>query len=385
MSFQPGAQLYTASFGIRAENVEVPHIDSRPPTVYEVNYPIGKLWVDSAASAIYVLTNITASQGALSATWRSGGGGSGTFTDLTVTGTALFQGPFSVDNANNTITLNSGTGAISIGTDAVGPTTINIGTGGASGVKNTSLGSPNGASSTTIQSGTGSFIIQSQGGVVTLQSGTGTINISNDSTNTTVRLATGSGVKAVTVGSTDTTSSTTIQAGSGALNIQSTNGTLSITAGTGAINIANDATNNTVRLGTGAGQKQVIIGSTNSGSSTNITAGTGGILYTAGQSVSSVGIAAADSPYTITAAYEFIYVNTAGDVTVNLPASPRPGHHIVVADATGDAGTHNITVSGNGNNIAVAGGSSASSKVVNTAFGQLEAYWNGTLWNAVIV
>jgi hypothetical protein len=52
MGFQPGANLYTAGFGSRPENVEVPHIDTRAPAASDVNYPVGKSWINKSANAI---------------------------------------------------------------------------------------------------------------------------------------------------------------------------------------------------------------------------------------------------------------------------------------------------------------------------------------------
>lgn len=45
------------------------------------------------------------------------------------------------------------------------------------------------------------------------------------------------------------------------------------------------------------------------------------------------------------------FVDTAAARTLTLPASPTLGQEIVVFDATGTAGTNNITISRNGNNI----------------------------------
>lgn len=70
MAFQPGANLYTASFGTRPENVEVPHIDLRAPATTDVNFPIGKRWIDYIANTVYTLTSLTASQGSVTANWE---------------------------------------------------------------------------------------------------------------------------------------------------------------------------------------------------------------------------------------------------------------------------------------------------------------------------
>ena len=69
MTVQHGANLYTQGFGSRPENVEIPHIDVRPPGVTDVNYPIGKRWIDQIGNAAYTLTSVSASLGTLSANW----------------------------------------------------------------------------------------------------------------------------------------------------------------------------------------------------------------------------------------------------------------------------------------------------------------------------
>jgi hypothetical protein len=70
MSFQPGAMLYTQSFGSRPENVEVPHIDTRAPTVNDVGpfFPIGKHWI-FVANAEYVLVSVSSIGGTPQANW----------------------------------------------------------------------------------------------------------------------------------------------------------------------------------------------------------------------------------------------------------------------------------------------------------------------------
>lgn len=68
MTFQPGAALYT-TFGIRPENIEVPHYDVRPPATTDYNFPLGKLWIDKAGIASYQLLQITTSVGVTSGYW----------------------------------------------------------------------------------------------------------------------------------------------------------------------------------------------------------------------------------------------------------------------------------------------------------------------------
>lgn len=56
MSFQPGANLYTQGFGSRPENVEIPHVDTRSPNTRDINYPIGKWWLNKGASLWYLIS-----------------------------------------------------------------------------------------------------------------------------------------------------------------------------------------------------------------------------------------------------------------------------------------------------------------------------------------
>jgi len=82
MGFQPGANLYTQGFGSRPENVEVPHIDTRSPGPSDVNYPIGKHWINQTDDSSHVLTSISALGGTLQAFWISTGGGSTSIAEI---------------------------------------------------------------------------------------------------------------------------------------------------------------------------------------------------------------------------------------------------------------------------------------------------------------
>jgi len=91
MSFQPGAMVYTQSFGSRPENVEVPHIDVRnPATTDVVGYVVGKRWVNTVLGSEYVLTSFSSSQGIITANWTVLGGASSDVNTLSGdTGTAV--------------------------------------------------------------------------------------------------------------------------------------------------------------------------------------------------------------------------------------------------------------------------------------------------------
>jgi len=73
---QPGAQLYTAGFGLRPENVEVPHYDVRAPTSADANFPLGKRWIDYIGQNEYSLVAFATSNAITSAVWSLLGGNS---------------------------------------------------------------------------------------------------------------------------------------------------------------------------------------------------------------------------------------------------------------------------------------------------------------------
>jgi len=72
MSIQPGAVLYTAGFGSRPEGVEVPVLQTRAPTAQDVNYPIGKRWIDQVGNNPYTLCSLSSFNGVVTATWTLG-------------------------------------------------------------------------------------------------------------------------------------------------------------------------------------------------------------------------------------------------------------------------------------------------------------------------
>ena len=76
MGFQPGANLYGIGVGARPENVEVPHLDTRAPATSDVNYPVGKVLINTSGNAAYILTSLTSFNGAVTGNWQATGGGS---------------------------------------------------------------------------------------------------------------------------------------------------------------------------------------------------------------------------------------------------------------------------------------------------------------------
>jgi len=64
-----GAILYTQGFGSRPENVEVPLCSRRSPNSTDLDYPLGKRWINSDLSQEFVLTSKTSFNGSTSANW----------------------------------------------------------------------------------------------------------------------------------------------------------------------------------------------------------------------------------------------------------------------------------------------------------------------------
>ena len=65
-------------------------------------------------------------------------------------------------------------------------------------------------------------------------------------------------------------------------------------------------------------------------------------------------------------------------MTITLPNPAYHGEIHTIKDASGAAGTNNITVSGNGNTI-----DGAATQTINTNYGKLTLAWNETEWSIV--
>lgn len=80
---QPGGMLYGIAIGARPENVEVPHIDIRSPVATDINYPVGKRWINTVASLEFTLVSVTSAGGVVAAVWSSIGTLAGPLNTLT--------------------------------------------------------------------------------------------------------------------------------------------------------------------------------------------------------------------------------------------------------------------------------------------------------------
>lgn len=124
MSVQPGAVLNTVAFGNRPEGVEVPVVQTRAPSTYDWNYPIGKPWVDKLNNACYKLTSVTSSAGINTANWQATGGG--TTSIATINNNAPVAGNYTLAQTANqiTITETAGTSTFTIPSTFVAPGSI---------------------------------------------------------------------------------------------------------------------------------------------------------------------------------------------------------------------------------------------------------------------
>lgn len=76
---------------------------------------------------------------------------------------------------------------------------------------------------------------------------------------------------------------------------------------------------------------------------------------------------------------DYIYLVTAGSVTVTLPASPTEGQKFIIKDRDGSAsGGTPITIAGNGNNI-----DGNANIVLKRKYGAFTMVYSGTEWNII--
>lgn len=314
-----------------------------------------------AAARVITIGNVT---GASQVVLNSGTAG----VAINTTGT----GPVQVTSADEVLIdaagvleLNSSAGVISIGNDAVAQN-INIGTGAAA--RTIAIGNATGATAVNITSGTGNVALASTtsgditlasadtvlidgAGVVEINSSGGVISIGNDAVAQNINVGTGAAARTVTIG--NATGATAI----------------TVNAGTGAVALASNATDHATSVGSATGA-----------SATTINGGTSGITLNSGVLCKVTSVATAASPYSVLGTDYFITTNsTGGALTITLPGTPVTGRTIVVYDGVGQGAANNVTIDGNGNNIA-AGGTSAATKLINTAYESYILTYNGTLW-----
>ena len=314
-----------------------------------------------------------------------------------------------------TVNIAGGTGvrAINIGAGGTGAKTIGIGAAASADV--ITIGTSDGAGSLALAAGTGNFTLEGDvattyaisatgvnTGTVTIGAGTGAriVNLATGGTGIkTVNIATAAIDNIVTIGTVTGTASLDLLCGTGdftlegdvasTYDISSTGvntGTVTIASGTGAriVEIGGGGTGiKTINIGAAATADAITIGTTDAAGTLSLSAGTGGISLNSGQTVAVTTVATAASPYAVLGGDYFINTNsTGGALTITLPAAPATGRSLVVYDGVGQAAVGgNITVDGNGNNVAFAG-ASAATQLLNTAYESMTLVYNGTIWCA---
>jgi hypothetical protein len=152
-------------------------------------------------------------------------------------GTNTNQQPIVIGNqtGNTSVAIDSGTGAINIGTAIA---------------KTITIGNVTGATAVNINAGTGGSIWTTTNATLALRSGTGAIQIGIDAA-----------AKTITIGNVTGATAVNINTGTGGSTYTTTNGTLSFVTGTGAINVGADAAAKTITIGNVTGATSVVINS----------------------------------------------------------------------------------------------------------------------------
>ena len=128
-----GSNLYSGYGTTSSNSVNSAIKATRAPTSTDLkgpqgNFPIGQRWIDTSANGTYTLTSVSASNGVLSATWVTDGGGSGALSQLTgSTGTATpTSGSIQIAGTANQVTTEASGSTVTLSTPStfVAPGTI---------------------------------------------------------------------------------------------------------------------------------------------------------------------------------------------------------------------------------------------------------------------
>lgn len=126
----------------------------------------------------------------------------------------------------------------------------------------------------------------------------------------------------------------------------------------------------------------IVINASDAAGGIDLMAGTGSISSDCGRIINVTAKTNADTPYAVTGADHYLTGDTsAGVLTFTLPAAPATGQEFYFYDIGGSAGANNITLDGNGNNIAMSG-TTAATKALAANYSSAHLVYNGTIWMA---
>lgn len=318
--FPPNSMSYSQGFGSSPNQVTFPVISNRAPTSSDVNYPLGKRWIDTVGGSEYTLISQSSSGGILTSNWASGGNERASTTEygivllndsVTMAGASNDTVPTSlaiktyVDNtaisgSPVSTEITAGIGQLATDAEAVAGTAS---TPSLALFLTPSNLAPVFATPPSIGSGTpaaGSFTTLSASGLISGTAGvaittaSGAINIGADATNATVNLATGNGNKSIIIGTTNGSTSLTLRAGTGNFLITG--------AGSTTMTIGNGLTSGTILIGGTAQTGTITLGSSNGTSTVNICngSGTGTVNIAAVQTAGAVNVGTGMTTGTIT-------------------------------------------------------------------------------------
>ncbi len=178
------------------------------------------------------------------------------------------------------LTLDSGTGAINIGTTIAKTLTIGNTTGATALNLNSGTGGISLASTSTgdITLNSSDTLLLDSAGVLELNSSAGVISIGNDAVNQNINIGTG-GTRSITIGNTTSSTALALNSGTGAINIgTSIAKTITIGNTTGSTAITLDAGTGAINIGTSIA-KTLSIGNATGATTLNLDTGTGGINF----------------------------------------------------------------------------------------------------------
>lgn len=267
-----------------------------------------------------------------------------------------------------TVTCAQGTNAASIAlTSTAGGLTL---TGGLATADAINIVASNAAGGIDVDAGTNGFIVDTTG-AVSLDAAT--------ASNLTVTGAADLTLQS-TAGAVNVISG---EANADSINVTSAGGMSIVATGAAAKDILLTCTSGSMTLSAGESVTDAMnLTAGGAASGINLTAGTNGISLASGQKVKVTAVVTGvdSSPYALLGTDYFLSVDTgAGVMTITLPASPATGRKVTIYDGGGAAAGSNITIDGNGKNIAAAG-TAAATKVINTAYESYNLVYNGTLW-----